>query len=159
MVVLLFVTCLDEDDLVYLSEKKPTKEEAKKNHRAKNFQELNEKLKKLQGNKDFSIKNKLMKKNLARKIKKQNKKNERRSKNKTVRIERTKPAEDPTEVKEEKIKIPKVATKPVFNSQGKMVFSKFDFSESGIPEGKWTVYCWVYFNHRITLIEILLSFR
>lgn len=135
--ILIFIIYSDQDDdLVYISEKKPSKEEARKIQRAKSYQELNERLNKLKGTKDFSIKTKLMKKSLARKIKKQNKKNERRTKNKTIRIERTKPNEDAPEIKEEKIKLPKVATKPVFNSQGKMVFSKFDFSESGIPEGK-----------------------
>ncbi|XP_077298410.1 surfeit locus protein 6 homolog isoform X2 [Arctopsyche grandis] len=127
----------DEDGDVYISENKPSREEARKFQRAKSFQELQDRLKKLQGTKDFSLKNKLMKRSLARRIKKKNRKDERRTKNKIAKGEKkTRVESDVKPVKVENNTSTKTAPKPVFNSQGKMVFSKFDFSESGMPEEK-----------------------
>ena len=70
-----------------------------------------------------------MKKNLKNRIQKKSKKDERALQKKLARTERM--AAQTPKVKEE-VDAPKVPKqKPIFNSKGNMVFSKFDFSEIG----------------------------
>lgn len=126
----------EAQDDVFLGQEKPSKEEAKDIQRARSFQELSNRLSKLKGNVDFSLKNKMMKKSLTKRLKKKTGKEERRQKKKNSRIEKRTSGGVVKHEKVEKVaKLVAKPTKPVFNSQGKMVFSKFDFSESGIPEG------------------------
>jgi len=127
----------EAQDDVFLGQEKPSKEEAKEIRRARSFQELSNRLSKLKGTTDFSLKNKMMKKSLTKRLKKKTGKEERRQKKKNLRIEKwTSGGVVKHENVEKVAKLVTKPTKPVFNSQGKMVFSKFDFSESGVPEGK-----------------------
>lgn len=96
--------------------------------RAQTFEELHAKFNELKGKK-LSYKEKLLKKGIKNRMTKKAKKEERLMKKKLARIERQ--ATEVTKVKEEG-DVPKVPKqKPIFNSQGNMVFSKFDFSEIG----------------------------
>lgn len=103
----------------------------KKTKRAHTFKELHEKLEELKGVKKLDYKQKLLKKTLKNRIKKKTKREERLLQKKLARIEQNTAggSKIKTEDEEEMPKVPK--PKPVFNSEGKMVFSKFDFSEIG----------------------------
>ncbi|XP_026323894.1 surfeit locus protein 6 homolog isoform X4 [Hyposmocoma kahamanoa] len=107
----------------------PTSEEKEVPKRARSIAELEEKLEKIKSQKNFNLKNKLAKKSLNSKLNKKLKKNERQKKSKV------KPTQyNSTEsVKEVKIKS-QANVKPVFNTEGKLVFSKFDFSNIGHKE-------------------------
>lgn len=98
--------------------------------RAKTFEELHAKLKELKNVKKLAYKQKLLKKSLKNKIKKKTKREERLMQKKLVRIEQCATnRSDSTLEDNDKPRIPK--PKPIFNSEGKLVFSKFDFSEIG----------------------------
>lgn len=103
-----------------------TSEEKEVPKRARSIAELEEKLEKIKSQKNFNLKNKLAKKSLNSKLNKKLKKNERQKKSKV----------NPTEynstvnVKEVKTKS-QANVKPVFNTDSKLVFSKFDFSNIG----------------------------
>nr|CAD7457960.1 unnamed protein product [Timema tahoe] len=77
--------------------------------------------------KKIHVKERIKKKGLKHKLAKGKKKAERKMNKVLVKPQKS-PPEPLTEPKLEKIT---KAPKPVFNSQGKMVFSKFDFSEMG----------------------------
>ncbi|KAL4706835.1 hypothetical protein ACJJTC_010069 [Scirpophaga incertulas] len=100
--------------------------------RARNITELEEKLQKMKAQNNFNLKNKLVKKSLNSKLSKQIKKRERQNKN------RVKPNPDIFDTvvhkteKEEKSN--SNVAKPVFNMDGKLVFSKFDFANIGKKE-------------------------
>lgn len=98
--------------------------------RAATFTELHEKLDSLKGVKKLSHKLKLEKKNLKNRLKKKTKRNDNKTLIKTARIEQINSG---NKIKTEEIEgAPKSSrAKPVFNSEGHMVFSKFDFSEIG----------------------------
>lgn len=104
-----------------------TSEEKEVPKRARSIAELEEKLAKIKSQKNFNLKNKLAKKSLNSKLNKKLKKNERQKKSKV----------NPTEynstlnVKEEVKTKPQANVKPVFNTDSKLVFSKFDFSNIG----------------------------
>lgn len=102
----------------------------RKEKRAQTFEELYAKLEGLKNVKKLEYKDKQLKKTLKTKIKKMTKKKERLMQRKLVKVE-----QNPTiapKIKKEDSDIPKIPRpKPVFNSEGKMVFSKFDFSEIG----------------------------
>ncbi|XP_016910863.2 surfeit locus protein 6 homolog [Apis cerana] len=98
--------------------------------RAHTFEELHAKLEGLKNVKRLGYKEKQLKKNLKTKIKKMSKKKERIMQKNLVKIEQN--VADLSKIKKEDNEIPKIPRpKPVFNSEGKMVFSKFDFSEIG----------------------------
>ncbi|KYQ46724.1 Surfeit locus protein 6 like protein [Trachymyrmex zeteki] len=104
-----------------MKEEEPTKKvknfaiPGKKTKRAQSFKELHAKLEELKGVKKLHYKQKLLKKTLKNKLKNKTKKEDK--------------------IKTENEEIPKVPKpKPVFNSEGKMVFSKFDFSEIGVKK-------------------------
>ena len=104
--------------------KKPNEKE-----RARNIMELEEKLEKIKSENKFTLKNKLLKKSLNSKLSKKIKKKERVKLNKhkiKATLEATKTGEDNI-----KPKIKLDAAKPIFNNDGKLVFSKFDFAKLG----------------------------
>ncbi|XP_018368906.1 PREDICTED: surfeit locus protein 6 homolog [Trachymyrmex cornetzi] len=120
-------------------EEEPTKKvknfaiPGKKIKRAQSFKELHAKLEELKGVKKLHYKQKLLKKTLKNKLKKKTKKEERLLQRKLARIEQN--TVDGSKIKMENEEVPKVPKpKPVFNSEGKMVFSKFDFSEIGVKK-------------------------
>lgn len=105
---------------------------SKKTERA-HVHELHTKLDKLKGVKKLDYKQKLLKKTIKNKIKKNTKKEQRLLQKNLARIEQN--AAGDSKIKIENEEVPKVPKpKPVFNSEGKMVFSKFDFSEIGIKK-------------------------
>ncbi|XP_029168171.1 LOW QUALITY PROTEIN: surfeit locus protein 6 homolog [Nylanderia fulva] len=88
--------------------------------------ELHAKLDKLKGVKKLDYKQKLLKKTLKNRIKKNTKKEQRLLQKKLARIEQNAAGDSKIKIDNEEVpKVPK--PKPVFNSEGKMVFSKFDF--------------------------------
>lgn len=87
--------------------------------RAKSLQELHEKLESLRGKK-LTYRDKLLKKGLKNRVLKKRKKDEKKVK------KNVKTALGFGVQSESKPKM-----KPIYNNEGKMVFSKFDFSESG----------------------------
>lgn len=95
--------------------------------------ELHEKLEKLKGVKKLDYKQKLLKKTLKNRIKKSAKKEQRLLQKKLARTEQNATGDSKIKIDNEEVpKVPK--PKPVFNSEGKMVFSKFDFSEIGVKK-------------------------
>lgn len=105
----------------------------KKTKRAHTFKELHAKLEELKGMKKLDYKQRLLKKTLKNRIKKKTKREERLLQKKLARIEQN--TTGGSKIKTENEEVPKVPKpKPVFNSEGKMVFSKFDFSEIGIKK-------------------------
>ncbi|CAK9810364.1 Surfeit locus protein 6 homolog [Anthophora plagiata] len=101
----------------------------KKRKRAKTFEELHAKLEGLKKSKKLGYKEKQLKKNLKTKMKKISKRKERSMQK---ALAKTGDSAALPKVKKDDAEVPKVPRpKPVFNSEGKMVFSKFDFSEIG----------------------------
>lgn len=105
-----------------------------KTERAHTFEELHAKLEELKGVKKLDYKQKHLKKALENKIKKKVKREERMLQKKLARTEQN--ASGGGKINHiENEDVPKVPKpKPVFNSEGKMVFSKFDFSEIGMKK-------------------------
>lgn len=100
--------------------------------RAKSISELQERLQAIQSKKKLTYKEKLVKKGLKNRMKKKTKQDERNAKQKLLRAEKqlnTKQEQDREEEKREERK--DTNSKPIFNSEDKMVFSKFDFSDIG----------------------------
>ncbi|XP_054007181.1 surfeit locus protein 6 homolog [Hylaeus anthracinus] len=98
--------------------------------RANTFEELHAKLEGLKNVKRLGYKGKQLKKNLKNKMKKMSKREERLLRKKLIKIEQN--ATGLSKIKKEDGEMPKIPRpKPIFNSEGKMVFSKFDFSEIG----------------------------
>lgn len=94
--------------------------------RANTIAELEERLRKIKSQNNFHLKSKLAKKSLASKLNKIIKKRDRINK---TRVKAT--GDKPPMVKQE-VKTDKTNTaKPVFNTDGKLVFSKFDFANTG----------------------------
>lgn len=105
----------------------------RKTKRAQTFEKLHAKLEELKSVKKLDYKQKLLKKSLKTRIKKKSKREERLLQKKLARTEQN--AASSSKIKTDNEEIPKVPKpKPVFNSEGKMVFSKFDFSEIGIKK-------------------------
>lgn len=99
-----------------------------KSKRAKTFEELYAKAEELKG-KRSNYQDRCLKKNLKNKISKKVKREQRLMQKKLARTER---ASAETQKVKEDVDVPKIPKqKPIFNSQGNMVFSKFDFSEIG----------------------------
>lgn len=97
--------------------------------RAQTFGELHDKLNELKGQK-LPYEKKQLRKNLKNRIKKKSKRDERLQQKKLARTEQNTTAA--TKIKTEDVEVPKTTrAKPVFNSEGNMVFSKFDFSDMG----------------------------
>ncbi|CAH0747516.1 unnamed protein product [Diatraea saccharalis] len=97
--------------------------------RARNITELEEKLQKLKSQHNYNLKNKLVKKSLTSKLNKKIKKKERLNKNRVKPIVDGPFMDAGKTVKEEKPNVN--IAKPVFNVDGKLVFSKFDFANVG----------------------------
>lgn len=98
--------------------------------RAQTFEELHAKLEGLKNVKRLGYKEKQLKKGLKNKLKKATKREDYLRKKKLIKTEQD--AAGLTTIKKEDGEVHKIPRpKPVFNSEGKMVFSKFDFSEIG----------------------------
>lgn len=98
--------------------------------RAQTFEELHAKLDELKRKGRLDHRQRNVKKGLKNKIKKKTKKEERKIQKKLVKTEQM--AAGATKIKEANGETPKVPKlKPIFNSEGHMVFSKFDFSQIG----------------------------
>ncbi|XP_029037192.1 surfeit locus protein 6 homolog [Osmia bicornis bicornis] len=98
--------------------------------RAQTFEELHARLEGLRNIKRLGYKEKQLKKNLKNRIKKISKREEHLMQKKAVKIEQN--ASGLSKIKKEDSEVQKIPRpKPIFNSEGKMVFSKFDFSEIG----------------------------
>lgn len=98
--------------------------------RAQTFEELHARLEGLRNVKKLGYKEKQLKKNLKNRIKKITKREEHVMQKKAAKIEQN--ASSLSKIKKEDGEVPKIPRpKPIFNSEGKMVFSKFDFSEIG----------------------------
>lgn len=112
-------------DYEIVKENSNNNEEKELPKRARSIVELEEKLEKLKSQKKFNLKNKLVKKSLTSKLNKKIKKRERLNKTKV----KCKP-EKPMIEKQGSGEKPKInMTKPIFNNDGKLVFSKFDFAD------------------------------
>jgi hypothetical protein len=99
-----------------------------KGKRAQTFEELHTRFNEFKGKK-LNYKDKLIKKGLKNRIQKKTKKEMRLMQKQLIKTERT--SGEPVKIKEE-ADVPKIPKqKPIFNSKGNMVFSKFDFSEIG----------------------------
>ncbi|GLH10823.1 hypothetical protein R5R35_011920 [Gryllus longicercus] len=93
-------------------------------NRAHTLEELQSKLEGIKG-KSLQYKSKLKRKRLKNKIEKLKGKDKRKFKKTLTKVDK-----EPREVKVEMKPTSSKPAKPVFNSEGKMVFSKFDFAES-----------------------------
>ncbi|XP_012540627.2 surfeit locus protein 6 homolog [Monomorium pharaonis] len=125
--------CLSSKEEVSTRKVKTFTIPGKKTKRAHTFEELHAKLEELKGIKKLDYKQKLLKKTLKNRIKKKTKKEEHLLQKKLARIEQN--TVGGIKIKTESEEVPKVPkAKPVFNSEGKMVFSKFDFSEIGVKK-------------------------
>ncbi|CAG5018876.1 unnamed protein product [Parnassius apollo] len=95
--------------------------------RATSIVELEEKLQKIKSQNNFHLKSKLAKKSINSKLNKKLKKKERSNKTKVKG-----PLDFQSNTKQEKIdKVNANISKPIFNNEGKLVFSKFDFANFG----------------------------
>ncbi|KAK9881172.1 hypothetical protein WA026_014520 [Henosepilachna vigintioctopunctata] len=94
------------------------------NPRAKSLTELQERFEALKGKQKLTYKDKRLKKGIKNRLKKKTKKNERTNQKKLVDVMKIKTEEVNQDGNEK-------PPKPIFNSEGKMVFSKFDFSNIG----------------------------
>lgn len=88
--------------------------------------ELQERLEAITSKKTLTYKEKVSKKKIKNQMRKKNKHNERNAEQKSKRAENLKLKPETNGITEHK-----KPTKPIFNSEGKMVFSKFDFSNLG----------------------------
>ncbi|KAL3277721.1 hypothetical protein HHI36_013064 [Cryptolaemus montrouzieri] len=97
--------------------------------RAKSLTELQQRLEAMKGRNKLSYKDKMLKKGIKNKLKKKSKIDERKTQKVLVNVGRVKTEEVKQEVNEKPVK-------PLFNSDAKMVFSKFDFSDIGKKDHK-----------------------
>lgn len=96
--------------------------------RARSIVELEEKLQKIKSQNKFNLKSKLVKKSLSSKLNKKIKKKERVKLNKHKVKATLDASENDTKVKPNtNVNV----AKPIFNNDGKLVFSKFDFAKLG----------------------------
>ncbi|CAH0559436.1 unnamed protein product [Brassicogethes aeneus] len=93
--------------------------------RASSLSELQERLQAITSKKTLSYKEKLTKKGLKNRMKKKNKRDQKNASAKLIRAQKVTEKDVKTEDEDPK------PTKPVFNSEDKLVFSKFDFSDIG----------------------------
>ncbi|XP_065157082.1 LOW QUALITY PROTEIN: surfeit locus protein 6 homolog [Atheta coriaria] len=118
----------EEDEEDGVPRKKPNLQ-GTKTSRATSISELQQRLEAIQSKKKQTFKEKLKKKDLKNQVKRKSKREERNAQKKQLRAQKLletkqeQPVSDNVEVK--------ASTKPIFNSEGKMVFSKFDFSGLG----------------------------
>lgn len=119
----------DNMDIEIVNDNQKSNEDVEMPKRARSIAELEEKLEKIKSQSKFSFKNKLQKKSLSSKMKKKIKKTERVNKPKVKPVVDAPFAEMLKSNTEEKPKVN--IAKPVFNNEGKLVFSKFDFANVG----------------------------
>ncbi|XP_014210733.1 surfeit locus protein 6 homolog [Copidosoma floridanum] len=129
------IVALNHESFLQYRNKFQRKEFGEPHKKAKNFEELQAKIDELKGKK-LNYKEKLMKKGLKNRIQKKAKKDQRQKDKQRARLEQKSvqasqaQGKEDDEGEDEKPKISK-PQKPIFNSQGHMVFSKFDFSDIG----------------------------
>ncbi|XP_014357858.2 surfeit locus protein 6 homolog [Papilio machaon] len=99
--------------------------------RASSIVELEEKLQKLKSQNNFHLKNKLAKKSINSKLNKKLKKRERTNK---THVKGSAPNFENNQKQQADDKKNVNIAKPIFNSEGKLVFSKFDFANFGKKE-------------------------
>lgn len=124
----------DNMDIEIVNENQKSSEDTEMPKRARSIAELEEKLEKIKSQNKFSFKNKLQKKSLSSKLNKKIKKSERKNKTKVKPTVDAPFADMLKSSVEEKPKPKANITKPVFNNEGKLVFSKFDFANVGKKE-------------------------
>ncbi|XP_026484416.1 surfeit locus protein 6 homolog [Vanessa tameamea] len=120
----------DDDDSqmdIEITNESKNQDEKQVTERARNIMELEKKLEKIKSQNNFNLKNKLVKKSLNSKLNKKIKKRERVKLNPN----KVKAAAENMEEKETKVKTNVNTAKPIFNNEGKLVFSKFDFAKLG----------------------------
>jgi len=99
--------------------------------RARTFEELQSRIKELKGVKKLNYNEKLHKKYMENKIKRKMKKKERLLQKALNKAKKNTAEGDAIKIEnKDEQKIPK----RIFNSEGKMVFNKFDFSEIGVKK-------------------------
>ncbi|XP_022115810.2 surfeit locus protein 6 homolog [Pieris rapae] len=111
-------------------EQEDNKKEVDKPKRAQSIAELEEKLEKVKSQHTLNLKSKLMKKSLTSKLNKKIKKKERVKLNKNKEVIKDRKHGAAAAVKQNNV----TQVKPVFNTDGKLVFSKFDFANLGTKE-------------------------
>ncbi|XP_039765467.1 surfeit locus protein 6 homolog [Pararge aegeria] len=118
-----------EDNQMDIEITNKTKQDGEKElpKRARSIIELEEKLGKMKSQNNFNLKTKLAKKSLTSKLNKKIKKRERVKLNK----HKVQATIESSEDKEIKVKPAVNTAKPIFNNEGKLVFSKFDFAKLG----------------------------
>ncbi|XP_072936238.1 surfeit locus protein 6 homolog [Epargyreus clarus] len=122
----------DENQDFEMTSSSKQNEEKELPQRARSIAELEEKLEKIKSQNKFNLKNKLVKKSLSSKLNKKLKKRDRLNAYKTrVKgpIDEVDGVEDIKEKVKEKANV--TLAKPIFNTEGKLVFSKFDFAKVG----------------------------
>uniref|UniRef100_A0A2A4K2P0 Ribosomal RNA-processing protein 14/surfeit locus protein 6 C-terminal domain-containing protein n=1 Tax=Heliothis virescens TaxID=7102 RepID=A0A2A4K2P0_HELVI len=124
----------DNMDIEIVNENQKSNEDTEMPKRARSIAELEEKLEKIKSQNKFSFKNKLQKKSLSSKLNKKLKKTERKNKTKVKPTVDAPFADMLKPSTEEKPKPKANISKPVFNNEGKLVFSKFDFANVGKKE-------------------------
>lgn len=118
-------------DIEIVNESQANAEETEGPKRARSIAELEDKLEKIKSLNKFSFKNKLQKKSLSSKLNKKIKKRERINKTK-VKPNVDRPFSEMTNQQKKSEEKPNInIAKPVFNNEGKLVFSKFDFANVG----------------------------
>ncbi|XP_026725882.1 surfeit locus protein 6 homolog [Trichoplusia ni] len=122
----------DNLDIEIVNENGQTNDDTEMPKRARTIAELEEKLQKIKSQNNFSFKNKLQKKSLSSKLNKKIKKKERLNKTKVKPVVDA-PFADMLKSQAE-VKPNVNIAKPVFNNEGKLVFSKFDFANVGKKE-------------------------
>ncbi|XP_075986759.1 uncharacterized protein LOC142983658 [Anticarsia gemmatalis] len=122
----------DNMDIEIVNENQENKDESEVPKRARSIAELEEKLEKIKSQNKFSFKNKLQKKSLNSKLNKKIKKKERINKPNVKPVVDRPFSELSKPSTEEKPNVN--IAKPVFNNEGKLVFSKFDFANVGKKE-------------------------
>lgn len=138
----------DNLDIEIVNENGQTNEETEMPKRARTIAELEEKLQKIKSQNNFSFKNKLQKKSLSSKLNKKIKKKERLNKTKVKPVVDA-PFADMLKSQAE-VKPNVNIAKPVFNNEGKLVFSKFDFANVG-KKGEIQVLVFYYSSFSIEL--------
>lgn len=118
-------------DIEIVNESQANAEKTEGPKRARSIAELEDKLEKIKSLNKFSVKNKLQKKSLSSKLNKKIKKRERINKTK-VKPNVDRPFSEMTNQQKKSEEKPNInIAKPVFNNEGKLVFSKFDFANVG----------------------------
>lgn len=130
----LFLMFTDESEFLEDTHHKPEDVQTKTN-RAQTISELQERLQAMRTKKKSTYKEKLTKQKLKNRVKKIKKQDERHVKQKMLRAAK----EVKKDLSSEEVSNTQDTTKPVFNSNDKIVFSKVDFADIGKKKKKKAV--------------------